>query len=249
MVLIKSLSSVRFELTMPKDEEAAMEQLRRGSLSSEVERYVQWALRHVGGRAADNARWNILTGHNMKAIAPLSASLRHNPARRNSTLGPLYDTGKMQDGIRAEVTGHEMVLKVIGAHAHLAAIHEYGADFRVSPRTVGHFKHFLGYDSQITRWARFAEDTTVHIPARPFLGPAMEQAIKQMSADPRLDMAQQVFDLWTRTTRTGNTRSEYSSAQVYDSEGSPTGYFKWSAQSYNETIPEGGASYRGGEGA
>lgn len=204
-MILKGLSSVRVSLVVPRDEAMAIEELRRGTLSAEVERYAHVLAQRIGGRAADFARSPL----GQEPILKLSGDLRENAARRGLVSHPLHDTGAMLRGVRAEVKGSIAQLVVRGPHAHLAAIHEFGATFRITKATAGHFR-FGGFPQESVAWATKNLGRTVDIPARPFLGPALQRAIDaEMRLNPASHLADGLFRLWTVGRHaTGSTRVE-----------------------------------------
>lgn len=159
---------------------------------------------------------------------------------------PLYDTGKMYHGIRYEASGTTARLFVSGQHAHLAAIHEYGASFKVTSSTVNHFRGPKFVDTDAEAWARKHLGQVVDIPARPFLQPAIMWASERVFSDPRGRLAQGLFDLWTRSTILGSSRTETSQPYTIVSDDEFVEHPPRST-AYENHAPEAGASYTGGE--
>lgn len=137
-MIITGLSKLRMSWKLPRDVEAAVEAMRRGSLGDELQRYLRQTAARIGAIAVDEAKSRI-GGARLGNVAPMSAGLRENASRRSSWHHALFDTGAMMRGIYADLRGHDVVVSVRGPHAHLAAIHEYGAAFKVTRGTIAHF--------------------------------------------------------------------------------------------------------------
>ena len=210
MHYVSGTGGYRVQLVVPKDTQQAVDNMRRGGLDADVRKYMRAVLDRVGSAAVIKARGilNLGTAAGLQELTPLTREIR---SFTRDTLGgmgqdrPLVDTGQMRDGIRGVVdpAALTMTLGVVGAHAHLARLHEYGYTFKVTapflkepPTTLGHF-YRLGSRWAIG-WATKNAGETITVSARPFLTPALTEAKADVmsSRDPRFNLARDFFTLW-----------------------------------------------------
>ena len=213
-MIITGLANLRMQLVVPPDTQRVVAAMTSGALDRRVNDYLRRVAARTAAVAVDEARDLVGGTGRLAPITNLSARMRHNEARRGMTNNPLYDTGKMRRGIYGVLEGTGARIGVRGPHAHLAMIHEHGTKFRVTDASVEFFTRFSwtrrrgGFQSdgdRIQAWALRNRGQVVDIPARPFLAPAMETAIRKVSADPRVSLAQDLFNIWTGARDTGNT--------------------------------------------
>lgn len=207
---VPGLGGGKFVLDAAEAQRAA-DYMRRGSLDSDINRYVVGMLHVIGERAKYLARASLGNANGSASIGTValtSAMLRKSPGRRTN-VGALVDTGEMRRGIafKTDPATRTVTIGVQGPHAAVAMMHEAGYVFTITEAMAHRFRGYaaeystksqssaekgdtaraVGHDRSATGWGAYANwamanvGETIQVPARPFLSRAVEDAFLEFT--------------------------------------------------------------------
>lgn len=159
---------------------------RAGQLAEGIRRAVEAATEYVWSDARDTRNWSTFEGagpryHGRKIGKRLSVAAKASLYKPNPPPGPLRKlSGRLANSITKRVIGFAGGWRgVVGTAVDYARVHELGGTIQQPPRS--YLGHAAGDALRSGRKARrpMSRRTfgarTIHIPARPYLGPALER--------------------------------------------------------------------------
>ena len=185
----------KFHLDIPQRSMDVFRRMRNANLSPEFRAYSNSILRMVGSRAVKYAGDYIKAIRHPDKLKPSPITLRLREVVGDNSKAALYQTGQLLNGLFAEVSGSGLEFGVRGPRAGVARIQENGFVVRVSRKMINGFvaigrQHRV---EEIVKWAKSKEvaagvglgentggSDVIKIPARPFLGPALNRAAQEV---------------------------------------------------------------------